>query len=57
MLNLTVYEKLKKTYNNHFHVDVIDHVGAGVCGFSAGAVAAFFTTPIDVIKVKLMIQR
>jgi hypothetical protein len=55
MLNLTVYEKLKKTYNNHFNVDVIDHVGAGVCGFSAGAIAAFFTTPIDVIKVKLMI--
>lgn len=57
-IEFVAYEQLKKTYKNLILKDSRELTSAeySVFGAGAGAVTGFVTTPLDVLKTRLMIQ-
>jgi solute carrier family 25 S-adenosylmethionine transporter 26 len=56
MMQFMLYEQLKrqmKIYRNGIDLTAVDNM---ICGSIAGGVTAVCTTPLDVIKTRLMLQ-
>lgn len=57
VIQMTLYESLKYWVNQEKHSQVGYYVLLPFCGAAAGGTAAFVTTPLDVIKTRIMLQR
>ena len=56
MIQFPIYEALKKHWTNEYRQGVpVNPVQAASCGSFGGAIAAAITTPLDVIKTRLML--
>mmetsp|Transcript_514 Transcript_514/g.557 ORF Transcript_514/g.557 Transcript_514/m.557 type:complete len:331 (-) Transcript_514:2-994(-) len=56
MIQFPIYEALKKYWTNEYRNGVpVNPVQAAACGSLGGAIAAAITTPLDVIKTRLML--
>lgn len=56
VIQFPLYEKLKKVWSSYGNAEVSLLEGA-VCGSIAGGVAAAATTPLDVIKTRIMLHK
>lgn len=54
MIQFPLYEQAK-VYWSERQGSPVNPVQAAACGSAAGAVGAFFTTPLDVVKTRLML--
>jgi solute carrier family 25 S-adenosylmethionine transporter 26 len=57
MIQFPLYEFLKKKWARATERDVVTSKEAAVCGSFSGGVAAALTTPLDVIKTRLMLHK
>lgn len=54
-IQFPLYEKLKRSWADSLDVLQVNPVQAAACGSSSGAFAAAVTTPLDVLKTRLML--
>lgn len=55
-IQFPLYEKMKIKWSNHRNKEVTSYQAA-LCGSVSGGIAAAFTTPLDVMKTRLMIGK
>lgn len=56
-IQFPIYEQMKVSWAKYQDVNQVSPVQAAVCGSVSGAIAAACTTPLDVIKTRLMIGK
>ena len=56
-IQFPIYEKMKISWAKYQNILQVSPVQAALCGSISGAIAAAFTTPLDVIKTHLMIGK
>ncbi len=54
-IQFPIYEKMKTSWATHQSLPQVTPIQAALCGSISGAIAAAATTPLDVIKTRLMI--
>ena len=57
MIQFPLFEALKRWQANRLGKDKANPLEAAVCGSIAGGVGAAFTTPLDVLKTRIMLAR
>jgi solute carrier family 25 (mitochondrial S-adenosylmethionine transporter), member 26 len=55
MIQFPIYESLKVYWAQQKQVDTVHPLEAAACGSFSGAIAAALTTPLDVVKTRLML--
>uniref|UniRef100_A0A060TBE8 Putative mitochondrial carrier protein PET8 n=1 Tax=Blastobotrys adeninivorans TaxID=409370 RepID=A0A060TBE8_BLAAD len=56
-IQFPLYEYLKKTRARSLGIDVVEPHEGAVCGMIAGGTAAALTTPLDVLKTRIMLHQ
>ena len=56
MLELGLYENIKSSIRNFKNVEKLDSKDELIAAAITGGLASFFTTPLDLVKTKLMVQ-
>jgi Mitochondrial carrier protein len=56
MLELGLYENLKALCRNIRKIDVLSQQDELICAAITGGITSVLTTPLDLVKTKLMVQ-
>lgn len=57
IIEFPLYESFKSHWAQHDGVPTLSPIKSAVCGSIAGGLAAAFTTPLDVLKTRLMLRK
>ncbi|GMM47904.1 Pet8 protein [Pichia kluyveri] len=57
IIQFPLYEHLKSLWANYENVEKISPLKGALCGSFAGGIAAAITTPLDVLKTRLMLNK
>jgi solute carrier family 25 (mitochondrial S-adenosylmethionine transporter), member 26 len=55
MIQFPIYEALKRWQAKRVGKEKVNALEAGICGCIAGGIGAAFTTPLDVLKTRIML--
>ncbi|KAG0672721.1 S-adenosylmethionine transporter [Pichia californica] len=57
IIQFPLYEHLKLSWAKNENIDKISPIKGAICGSIAGGIAAAITTPLDVLKTRLMLNK